>query len=104
MFRPRRFKVMRHLILRSGNDGIGVAADQVFMGQDIRTGRRVNQRSPFFQGVSRTGQGRQFFVFDVDELLSLFQDFRRFRSDQGDGVAQEVCRRADGDERIPIGL
>lgn len=58
----------------------------------------------FFQGVGCTGQGRQFFIFDIDELLSLFQDFRRFRSHQGDGVAQEVRRRADGDERIPIGL
>ena len=104
VFRPWRFKVVRHLILRGGNDGISVAADQVFMGQDVRTSRRVYQRRPFFQGVGCTGQGRQFFIFDIDELLSLFQDFRRFRSHQGDGVAQEVRRRADGDERIPIGL
>ena len=95
---------MRHFIFRGRNDSVGIAADQVFMGQDIRTGRRMDQRSPFFQSVGGTGQGRQFFIFDVDEFLGLFQDFRRFRSHQGNGVAQEVRRRAHRDERIPIGL
>ena len=87
VFRPRRLKVMRHFIFRGRNDSVGIAADQVFMGQDIRTGRRMDQRSPFFQSVGGTGQGRQFFIFDVDEFLGLFQDFRRFRSHQGDSIA-----------------
>ena len=78
---------MRHFIFRGRNDSVGIAADQVFMGQDIRTGRRMDQRSPFFQSVGGTGQGRQFFIFDVDEFLGLFQDFRRFRSHQGDSIA-----------------
>ena len=100
VLRERGGEVILHDKFRVGNGLLGIAAGDVLVRQQVALA--VDER--------RIGRGRllwvvhggQNLIFDLDELLGLFQNLRRLGCDKGQRVAEEVDDTADGDHDVPV--
>ena len=83
---------------------VRVAAGNMLIGLHVRFFLVEHERCILCPRLGRVMDGGQRFICHLYKLFRFFQNFRCFRDDKRDRVAQIMCQSADGDERILVVL
>ena len=104
MLRPGSFEVMGDDMGSLGNSFLSVAAADVLVSLDVGSVGFEDQGSAFCLCIFDAGDMGQDLIFDLDQLLSLFQGSGVFSNDQDDCVAQVVGQFAHGNQGVLVVL